>query len=269
MWTTICEKYSRDGISGLCSAAIPFFIEECRRFGRLCYGMMQFHISDTNVVSHHGVAIDLGEPVLTESLRRHLLRDSYEQEERRIYQRYLDGIDYDIVELGGGIGYISCIINNSIAKSAEHVVYEANDELIPVLERTHNLNNANFTIRNKAYSPDRNRIKFYKKSNLAFSSAHQARRSEQVIWTDSVSISNIKEENGFPEFILCGDIEGAEFQMIDQELSVLSESCPLVVLELHEFTDNDITEYEHKLTSAGFELLEQRGRVRVFKNTEF
>lgn len=83
----------------------------------------------------------------------------YESIERLLVNRYVPS-DTDVIELGGGLGFISCILEQQLVEGRTHVIIEANENLIPVLERTRSHNDASFEIEAAAYAPESEQMQF-------------------------------------------------------------------------------------------------------------
>src|ERR1700722_6435882 len=77
----------------------------------------------------------------------------YEAGERKLIRQFLRGDDR-VIELGGGIGVLSCLVNSPLTARTQHLVVEANPELIPILRRHRELNRAGFEIETCAVSTE-------------------------------------------------------------------------------------------------------------------
>jgi FkbM family methyltransferase len=83
----------------------------------------------------------------TRSMRGRFLADTYEWPERTLVKRHLPG-RCRVLELGGGLGVLSCVVNRLLDDPTAHVVVEANPALIPLLVRHRRTNGARFAIEN-------------------------------------------------------------------------------------------------------------------------
>ncbi|MFN0015682.1 MAG: hypothetical protein ACKVU2_14130, partial [Saprospiraceae bacterium] len=81
-----------------------------------------------------GVELIVPDEVTDIPLRGQLQIGFYEREERRHLKKYLKP-DSTILELGGCLGVVSCIANKLLQNPEQHVVVEANPNLIRHLER--------------------------------------------------------------------------------------------------------------------------------------
>lgn len=107
-----------------------------------------------------------------------------------------------------------------------HVIIEANEDRVPVLERTLSLNDASFAIEVAAYAPESKQTRFQKGSVVT------SGRSVDSEAGDSVATTNyrtIRDSYDIDDFTLVVDIEGGENDLVDHESDVLSEYCSLVL----------------------------------------
>jgi hypothetical protein len=77
----------------------------------------------------------------------------YEAGEQKLIRQFLR-TDDRVIELGGCIGVLSCLVNSRLESRTHHLVVEANPELIPILRRNRELNQACFEIAECAVSTD-------------------------------------------------------------------------------------------------------------------
>lgn len=68
----------------------------------------------------------------------------WEQCEQDRIKRFLP--DLDVIELGGGLGYTACYIHQKISKDKKHIVVEANNKFIPIIQHHMSINKVNFEI---------------------------------------------------------------------------------------------------------------------------
>jgi len=88
---------------------------------------------------------------------------NYELQERKLITKYIKSSDR-VLELGGGVGAVSCMLNKKLADQSKHLVIEANPELIPILEHNGINNNCRFKTLNCIPIKSSNG-KFYLKHN--------------------------------------------------------------------------------------------------------
>src|SRR6267143_2806887 len=102
-----------------------------------------------NQVTIEALHFSVDNPLITTRQKGLLDVGLHETGEIALACRYIVA-DLPVVELGGGIGVVSCIINRRLSRPTDHVVVDANADLIPTLEANRRLNGAGFRIRNVA-----------------------------------------------------------------------------------------------------------------------
>ena len=81
-----------------------------------------------NQVNIHGIKISVDNPRLSTHQKSIMLFGWYEKDEVTAINKYLRP-DLPVIELGGGIGLLSCVINKKLDKPENHIVLEADPEL--------------------------------------------------------------------------------------------------------------------------------------------
>src|SRR5262249_50614366 len=79
------------------------------------------------------------------AMRGKFTADTYELPERALAKRHLPPTA-TVLELGGCIGVVACVINHILQQPRRHVVVEGNPSIIPVLKRNRDLNGCAFQI---------------------------------------------------------------------------------------------------------------------------
>ena len=92
-----------------------------------------------------GLAFQIPREHSTRAMRGRFAVDTYELPERQLVRKYLPR-EARVLELGGCIGVVSCLINSLLQSSRSHVVVEANPFLIPFLSGNRDHNSATFSI---------------------------------------------------------------------------------------------------------------------------
>lgn len=213
-------------------------------------------------VTYRGVKLDLSNDVIDDSLKARFVLGTYEDAEMRLIKRHLPS-DTPVVDLGGGIGFISCFIANTL-HGVPQIVVEANPNLIRTIETNRDLNGHDFSIKNVAYSPTGEELDFYLHKKFVGGSAQRTTKNSVTI--DGRRLESLLDEFEAKEFTLVSDIEGGEFELLDAELDFLTECCRALLIEFHDFTEAEIDSYRKKLEHAGFEAVETCGDVSVYIN---
>jgi len=218
------------------------------------------------VVSYKGVRFDATrEP--TDGIYRQFLT-SYEFAESLLLDRHFSG-DRDTIELGGGIGFVSCYTNAKLDADRDHVVVEANPDLIDVLEDTQRRNGVGFNVLHAAYTATGEDVAFNVHEEFLSSGVTERRDEGYADRTtvQGVSFADIVDEFEMDAPVLIADVEGQEHELIREELDVLADRCSMLFLELHEVSDADVPETLERLRAAGFTQIDREGDVRVFENS--
>ncbi|WP_155119341.1 FkbM family methyltransferase [Halomicrobium katesii] len=183
----------------------------------------------------------------------------YESTEVRFVQQYLPQ-QTPVVELGGGIGYVSCIIDGELPPETRQYVFEANPDAIPLLATNRDLNGSGFEIRNLAYDPDRDRVEFFPAQTLTGGSTRIEHGEPTMV--DAASLADVVDMFGLDRFVLVSDIEEAETDMMKLEQDVLAQHCELMIIEWH-----DETRFLHDaLAGTPFTEVDRESGVHVLRN---
>jgi FkbM family methyltransferase len=223
-----------------------------------------------DVVTYHGVTLDLEPAVVTRRIKAAIARNHYEIGEKQLLDRYLDR-STPLVELGGGLGFIGAYTDRLLDPGTTHVVVEANERLIPVLEDTRRRNDSAFEIVHAAYAPGRSTATLYTHPHFWSNSTRSS--SDAGVEVPATSLRELRERFEFDEFALIVDIEGAEVDLLD-ELDLVEECCSLLVLELHdtksEHVDiaDDIVALRERLDASSMTLVEADETKRVYRANE-
>ncbi len=153
----------------------------------------------------------------------------YEAAERKLIRQYLRPDDR-VIELGGCIGVLSCLVNSRLKRRTQHLVVEANPELIPLLARHRELNNASFEIEECAVSTERE-VPFAIHRLMTHSGIYSDRDCRQIS-VRGRSFADLHDSHG-PFNVLLMDVEGSELEVLRSSSDLLSE-YRLVIIEFHE-----------------------------------
>jgi FkbM family methyltransferase len=173
-----------------------------------------------------GMTFEIPRAYTTVSMRGKFLVDTYELSERLLVKRYLPR-EAAVLELGGCIGVVSCVINRLLASPERHVVVEANPFLIPVLERNRCANGARFHIEQCVVSAGRS-------AALAIGpTMDSSRLGGQGISVPTKTVAQIEANYALRFDTIVMDIEGAEIAFVDENPELLSR-VQLLILECHQ-----------------------------------
>lgn len=214
--------------------------------------------------------IPAGAPLLA---RKALRRGFYEAPERAMIAKWLPK-DLPVIELGGSYGIVSHAIRRHLTPGTPLLVVEANPDLLPFCRENAALAGSADTTRviGAALAYGAETVRF-----LVTASVHTSHITDsdavngqgQVIAVPARSLANLLQTAAVVgDFSLVCDIEGAEFDLLQNDVDAL-QRCALMVMEIHpaSFMDraSSITEFRRMLEAAGFEIIDHDALVIVAK----
>jgi FkbM family methyltransferase len=209
-----------------------------------------------------GCQFDLSSSKILTAQKAGFWAGNYEVKERIAVQQIPnDGLP--IVELGGGIGVVSCVTNKHFGNPARHVVVEANPNMIPIITRQRDLNSCKFSIISANLSYDGREVPFNLSSKfLASSSLDIADQDSEIVRVPATTLRAILDQQGFDHIVLICDIEGAEVSLFEHESDLLGSRVHYLVLEYHpNLTGTDAVQtIKNRLADLGF--------VKVFQGKD-
>lgn len=151
--------------------------------------------------------------IIQGKVRRLLRTNGYEAKETEAALRVVRAGD-TVVELGGGIGYMSTLVATKRAIKAVHV-FEANPNLIPYIRSVHAANGVtNAHVTNAILGPRKGSVDFYVRDPMLGSSMQVL---EGEVDPPSVKVDVLNAKHALKEIganVLICDIEGAEVDLI-------------------------------------------------------
>ena len=169
-----------------------------------------------------------------EQMGKRLVEGWYEAEEI-ILLDLIPGIEnLSILELGGCLGVVSVIANSKLKDKQNHVVFEANPNLIPFLENNKHINNCGFNIENAMVSSTSDGV-FYSYDKLVAGSAHRTDNKEKNKTKHNINVMSYEDvvnKYNLDFDVLIIDIEGGELEFLNEIKDV--KTIKYVLVELHE-----------------------------------
>ena len=195
-----------------------------------------------------------------------LLSDLYEEPERAALKKFVKS-HVPVIELGACIGVVSCLTNRRLSHPQNHVVVEANPSLLPILKQNRDRNECQYTIVHAALSYVADSITFNVNENILASSVHAS--DQQAVVVPTVTLKRLLDEHNFDRATLICDIEGAELQLVENELETLRERVVTIIMELHDriVGDEPTRRMLANLQHAGFGVMQVDGDVVVLTNS--
>lgn len=194
-----------------------------------------------------------------------LLMNEYEKEERDAVKRFLNR-DLPVIELGGSIGVVACVINKALKDPTRHVVVEADPRIIPKLTANRELNHCRFEILHRALAYNGEEIFFNTTSDTRGGGVYVKGIGQVAVQT--VSVEKLARERSFHRFTLVCDIEGSEIDLVEQEKDLLAAAVEMLILETHPMITGTarIQTMLSALGAAGFKTVHEASGTLVLIN---
>lgn len=213
-----------------------------------------------------GCQFDLTHPMITPQVRAAIFADQFEEYELRAIKAFLPR-NFPLIELGAGMGVVSCITNRMLASPEKHIVLEANTRIMPAIERNRALNSGQFTVLNAALGYESDQLTlFIDESNYVYSSAKKT--SENSVTVPTVRLSQLIQQVNMPIVSLVCDLEGMEVDLVTQEINILQDHVGVFIFEEHSMNvgDEAIENICEQLEKHHFELIHHSGDVLAYCN---
>ncbi len=167
----------------------------------------------TGYIRSRGMRFPKHPQIMQGKIRRLLRNNDYEAKEAEAAMRVVREGDV-VVELGGGIGFMSTLVATKRAIKSVHV-FEANPNLIPYIQSVHEANGVtNAHVTNAILGPRKGSADFYIREPMLGSSLEVL---EGEVDPPSVKVDVLNAKTTFKEIganVLICDIEGAEVDLI-------------------------------------------------------
>jgi FkbM family methyltransferase len=159
------------------------------------------------------------------AMRGKFTADTYELPERVLAKRYLP-TTATVLELGGCIGVVSCVINRVLQQPCRHVVVEGNPSVIPALKRNRDLNGCAFQIVHGVVTQS---LRPRMSVGLVMDSNQLVNNGVEV---PALSIECLEGKYTLRFDALVMDIEGGEYNVLHENSDRLA-SLSAAIIEFH------------------------------------
>lgn len=228
--------------------------------GTHCLGREQIEYGD--------VTLDIGDEVITPWIKRLICRGYYEHEEAELVGTYLES-GSDVIELGAGIGYLSCFIDGLLDRSTTQIAVEPNEQLVSLIERNRELNDGSYELVNAAYSTREGPVELYMPDEFWGGSLLEVDDSDMTTSVEAIDLGTLFDRYDLSEVSLVVDIEGSEIELIENELDLLESRCTLLIVEFHpemsSSSSSRVEQVQDKLTDTSFERIDRKGTVEAYR----
>jgi len=180
----------------------------------------------------NGISLDLSHSAISAKLRQRIAKGFYEKQEAKCILGASQQGDR-LLEIGGGIGYISSLAWRT-GKFESVTVVEANPALIPIIEQNHRLNEVQAQVIHAAASADEadhsRHVPFYIRDDF-WASSLSPKPPGYATMTEipAIPVQQLIDELK-PSFVVC-DIEGGEGAIVP---SLTFSGVRTIMIELHQ-----------------------------------
>jgi FkbM family methyltransferase len=219
-----------------------------------------------NTAKVDGCTFSLNSPMIDTALKSRFVTGGYERGERAALASEL-GPSVPVVEMGGCLGVISCLVNRRLARPDRHVVVEAHPDLVKLLGHNRDRNGAQFEILHAAVAYGRDAVEFHEGKN--FLAGRLAREKGRSFTVPGVTLSGLVNTREFKRCTLICDIEGAEADLIANDAATLAGRVATLIIEWHEYVTgpSGVAALQRQLDLMGFVLTRETGAVATYQNT--
>jgi FkbM family methyltransferase len=183
-------------------------------------------ILNPSKVKHRGVYLSLDSDAISPYIKNVVLSGSYESKESILLEKTLEANDR-VLELGSGMGFISCFCAKILGSGAAVHAVEALPDMAPIIRNNFKLNGYNIDLTTAAVGRVAGEIEFAVADNF-WSSSNQAKTGkERMIKVPMVALDELIRLHE-PTYLVV-DVEGMEKELFDCDLGSVRKIC----LEVH------------------------------------
>ena len=216
-----------------------------------------------------GLKFDLDNPYIATFLKSRFLFKTYEYGSQLLISKYVNPC-LPVVEFGGCIGVMSCLMNRLLENPSDHVVVEAQPFLIDTLRKNRDRNSCQFEIIHAALAYGSDSVEFWIHPRYFIGNSVRARAGGEAVRVPSVSLETIVRQYGYSRITLVVDVEGAETTLVANELDMLRSVVDTLIVELHpaEWCAGaaGIDNLKATLADSGFKEVDRVRQDFVYKN---
>ena len=187
-------------------------------------------------IERHGVSVDIAPDQVHDNVRTALFWGYYEAGMRRAVCEVMRR-DLPVVELGGGLGFITTLIAQR-TRAEKQIAFEADPGRVPLLRDTLERNDCTgVTIVRRALDyTGAETVVLGREPHIAarhVSSSESSADGENVVKTPATTLNQVLDEHDIGDFVLISDIEGAELDVFEGEASEAGPRCRQAIVEVH------------------------------------
>jgi FkbM family methyltransferase len=184
-----------------------------------------------NRVKIDGLTFNVDNPLIRREHKSTIYFGIYEEPERRFVRRFLRA-ESTVIELGGSIGVVSCMINQKLAEPRRHVVVEANPMLVPTLHRNRELNKCEFRVVNAAIAYGVTEVAFSSRGHFLMGSLASC-DDPDAQRVPACTLQQLLGDLAETDMVLVSDIEGAEIALVEHDGDLIASRFGMIIMETH------------------------------------
>ncbi|WP_340106943.1 FkbM family methyltransferase [Rhodohalobacter sp. 8-1] len=219
-----------------------------------------------------GMEFDLSNPHIATFLKGRFLFNTFEPGTHELIRKYLNP-DLPVVEIGGCIGVSACLSNRKLRNSQNHIVVEAQPNMLETLRKNRNTNQCDFEIIHAALAYGTDEVDFWISPRYFIGSSLKAREGGKTVSVPTITLEKIIKDNNFSRISLLVDIEGAETELIKHEFKLMEQHVDTLIIEFHPQEwgagADAIRKTKEQLKNSGFRMIERLYGDHVYKNNRF
>jgi FkbM family methyltransferase len=166
-------------------------------------------------------------------------------------------IHLPFVNFGGGMGIVDCLHNKKMLFPDLHFSVEGNPKACEISERNRELNSCKYKILNNALAYDEYVEFFSPKHDEVMimdggirSAKLQSRNlAGEMVRVKGITLTDIVTRNKLDRIVLCVDVEGAEYSLVEKEWKTIVRHCDFALIEWH-FSDAENDEDRKRALSC-------------------
>lgn len=224
--------------------------------------------------SYHGIPIAIPDEIPF-GIKKQLMRNRYEEPERRLIERFVDPAQ-PLIELGGSLGVLSAYTGRRLAPETPFLVVEANPRIVEACRtnaRAGRGPDGRLTVMNCALAYGASEVSFPVGDNVHVNRLSAVRPDRQQTATvPAHTLAELRREldDRAGPYTLVMDIEGSEYDVLVNDREAL-KSCALAIIETHPhlFAERGKTldDFLDLARDNGFDILAQDGNTFAFHRT--
>ncbi|SEK77367.1 methyltransferase, FkbM family [Aquimarina amphilecti] len=213
---------------------------------------------------NNGVSITIPFSLTDFKFRGRFVFNNYETEEAEYLSKYLPP-EATVIELGGCLGFVSCLTNKILLDKNKHIVLEANPNLIPLIQKNKEDNNCFFSIENLVVTKEKE-TQFYIHDLIVGGSLK--RKTGKQVNIEGTTFDSLRRKYDVDFDTLIMDIEGGELELFRNHKEEIKK-FKMIFFEVHPFagilTKEEAQECEEILLGLGFRIVKRDGHFQVWE----